>query len=93
MITKYIKRVLLAVAQSRRPHSSFSIRQSGGLTGKPETKAKQAAAEEGPREDLCNLSAYNMRPSWARSPKYRTGEFVKSTGKSREFRDRGASEL
>ncbi len=38
-----------------------------------EEEAKQAAAaaeeEEEPGEDLCNLSAYNMRPSWARSPK------------------------
>ena len=35
-----------------------------------EEEAKQAAAaeEEEPGEDLCNLSAYNMRPSWARSP-------------------------
>ncbi len=32
-------------------------------------EAKQGAAEEEePGEDLCNLSAYNMRPSWARSP-------------------------
>ncbi len=35
-VTK-IKRVLLAVAQSRRPQGSFRIRQSGGLTDKPET--------------------------------------------------------
>ena len=31
-------------------------------------EAKQGAEEEEPGEDLCNLSAYNMRPSWARSP-------------------------
>ncbi len=31
-------------------------------------EAKQAAAEEESGEHLCNLSAYNWRPSWARSP-------------------------
>ena len=35
-----------------------------------EAKQEAAGEEEEPGEDLGNLSAYNMRPSWARSPNF-----------------------
>ena len=54
---KRIKRVLLAVAQHRRPHSAFGW---GWPNWSPAAAAAAAAAAR-TREDQCHQSAYNRR--------------------------------